>query len=182
MANGPQNDHRIGGRVRRRRKLLITAGACILIVIGLVQWTKRLPRVAVDALEEADRYELLSLDPERQSVQPTSSPSDLFHGWRVLGRVVLTDSATRHRLNDALRGGAESILSPPAMCFNPRHGIRVTRDGRTTDFLICFECEQVQVRVGDQLVADWLTDSSPQPVFDQVLQQAGVPLATRPAE
>lgn len=155
--------------MRRRRMLLITAGACILIVIGFVQWTRRPPRVATDALEGADRYELLSLDPERQSVQPTSSPSGLFHGRRVLGSVVVTDSATRRRLNDALRGGAKSILSLPAMCFDPRHGIRVTRNGRTTDFVICFECEQVQVRVGDQLVAGWLTGDSPQPVFDQVL-------------
>lgn len=35
--------------------------------------------------------------------------------------------------------------------FNPRHGIRVTRAEVTTDYLICFECRQVQVWRGGKL-------------------------------
>jgi hypothetical protein len=164
--------------VRRRRKKLLVAGAGILIAFAFVQWTRRLPRVASTALDAADRYELLSLDPR---LRVPATP-DLFHGFRVLGQTVVSDEGTRRELNRALRKGAESIFANRPRCFNPRHGIRVTRAGRTTDFLICFECEQVEVWSGDQLVADWMTDSSPQPMFDQVLQHAGVPLATWPSE
>ena len=162
----------------RRRKNLIVAGACVLIAFALVQWTRRLPRIASAALDGADRYELLSLDPRL----PVPAAPDLFHGFRVLGQTVVNDQGARQELNRALRKGAESGFTNRPRCFNPRHGIRVTQAGRTTDFLICFECEQVQVWSGDQRVADWRTDASPLPTFDQVLQQAGVPLATRPSE
>lgn len=164
--------------MRRRRKELIVAGACILIVFAFVQWTGRLPGVASAALDGADRYELLSLDPR---LRVPATP-DLFHGFRVLGQTVVSDDRTRRELNRALRKGAKSIFANLPRCFNPRHGIRVTRAGTTTDFLICFECEQVQVWSGDQRVAEWMTDSSPQPTFDHVLQQAGVPLASWPSE
>jgi hypothetical protein len=30
-------------------------------------------------------------------------------------------------------------------CFDPRHGIRVTRGGVTVDFVICFQCFQAIV-------------------------------------
>jgi hypothetical protein len=164
--------------VRRRRKILIRAAVCFLLVFAFVQWTRRLPSAASEALENADRYELLSLDPR---LQIPATPG-LFHGFRVLGQTVVSDSGKRRELNRALHRGAKSMFANLPRCFNPRHGIRVTRAGRTTDFLICFECQQVEVRVGDQLVADWLTDDSPQPEFDQVLPQAGVPLATGPSE
>ena len=161
--------------MRRRRKILIAVSACIVIAVAFVLWTRRLPRVASEALDGADQYELLSLEPERP-VPPASPGSDMFHGHRVLGGTAVCDQATRRKLADALRRGAESILAFRPACFNPRHGIRATRAGRTTDFVICFECEQVEVWSGGQLVANWSTDSSPQPTFDQVLQQAGVPL------
>ena len=61
-------------------------------------------------------------------------------------------------------------------CFSPRHGIRVTRHGRVTDVVICFECRQVRVYRDGHSVASFLTSASPQPVFDDVLRQANVPL------
>jgi hypothetical protein len=54
------------------------------------------------------------------------------------------------------------------------------RAGVTTDFVICFECRQVRVWRGDQKVALFLVNGSPQPVFDEVLKAVGVPLAPKP--
>lgn len=157
--------------MRRGRKIELVIGAGCLIAAVIALWP-RMPRVASDALETANQYELLSLDPERPEVP---SP-DLYHGYRVLGRTVVVDSATRQRLNRALRGGVESVFANRPRCFNPRHGIRVTRAGQVMEFVICFECQQVQVWNGSQPVADWSTDSSPQSVFDDVLRQANLPL------
>jgi hypothetical protein len=64
-----------------------------------------------------------------------------------------------------------------AACFNPRHGIRASREGKTIDLVICFECLQVYVYAEEGRQGSFLTTSSPQPVFDQVLREAGVPLA-----
>lgn len=157
--------------MRRRRKIgLGIVGICLVAVV-VALWP-RMPRAASDALATADQYELLSLDPGR----PVAPSPDLYHGYRVLGQTEVADAATRERLNRALRGGVESVLANRPHCFNPRHGIRVTRAGQTMEFLICFECEQVQVWNGSQRVANWSTDSSPQPVFDDALRQANVPL------
>jgi hypothetical protein len=63
-------------------------------------------------------------------------------------------------------------------CFDPRHAIRVQHEGKSIYLLICFECEQVYVYVGDELDRDkWFPiKASAQPVFDEVLKAAGVPL------
>jgi hypothetical protein len=65
-------------------------------------------------------------------------------------------------------------------CFNPRHGIRVTHDGMTADFVICFECFQVVVYVTGDKEQRFLITASPAPVFNQTLQNAKVPLAREP--
>src|SRR5690606_3076069 len=87
-----------------------------------------IPAPAHEALAGADEYELLALDP----ADAANPPPDHFHGWRVLGRTSITDAATRKKLNDALRAGARAKDISPMACFDPRHGIRVTRDGRIT--------------------------------------------------
>ena len=33
----------------------------------------------------------------------------------------------------------------PAMCFEPRHGVRIREGGVTTDYLICLECSYVHI-------------------------------------
>ena len=83
-----------------------------------------------------------------------------------------------HSVIDPLGGSwfVES-LTTRYRCFNPRHGIRVTSGGVTTDLLICFECKEAVVFRDGQRVADWTTGRSPQADFDEALRQAGVPLA-----
>ncbi len=156
-------------RWKRHRRLTILAGVAALAAALL--WP-RLPRPAGRALASADRYELLSIEPDLDDAR---SPGD-FHRHRVLGRTVVTDPVTRARLNAALRAGVEPIYTSRPKCFSPRLGIRVTAIGRTTDLVICFGCRQAQVWQADRFVTDWTTDRTPKALFDQVLQAAGVPL------
>jgi hypothetical protein len=122
-------------------------------------------------LEKADQLELLSLDPD----ETKEKPKDAFHGWRVLGQTTVKDAETRKKLVAALQKGVAENDGTVARCFNPRHGIRVTRDGKTADFVICFECYQVKAFAGDK-PHQFLVTRSPQPAFDQVLMDAKVPL------
>ena len=58
-----------------------------------------------------------------------------------------------------------------------RHGIRVTHDGKTADFVICFECFQVMVYVAGEKEQRFLITDSPASVFNQTLQNSNIPLA-----
>ncbi|HKA06571.1 MAG TPA: hypothetical protein VKD71_04890 [Gemmataceae bacterium] len=123
-------------------------------------------------LEKADKFELLSLNPEYLK----EKPADGFHGWGVLGRTTVKDADVQKTLLAALEKGVEENKGEVARCFNPRHGIRVTHGDKTADFVICFECYQVKAFVGEEGKKDFLVTRSPQPAFDKVLTDAKVPL------
>jgi hypothetical protein len=126
----------------------------------------KIPATAATILEESDGFELLSLNPNHQQKAANGD----FPGYRVLGKVVVTDTETRKRLVSAFQRGVAENQGMVAACFNPRHGIRVTRNGRRADFVICFECAQVQL-YGD-VQAAFLISSSPKALFDSVLRSA----------
>ena len=144
--------------------------ALLPTLIGSVE--EKIPADALAALENADHFELLSLDPAPVLQE---KPENDFHGWKVLGMTEVKDAKTRQKLVVALRQGAKESNGKAARCFNPRHGIRVTGGGKTYDFVVCFECFSAQIIQGGQR-SGFLTTASPQPVFDQVLRDAGVPL------
>jgi hypothetical protein len=155
---------------RRLSKYLWLAALLGLIVTGVLAYLRwhAMPLVAWHALNDADHYELFSLNPR------LSGPG--FHGHEILGRTLVTDASTQKRLNDALRSGARESNGSIMACFNPRHGIRVTDAGVTTDLAICFECRQVEVFQGGKMIASFPITNSPQPTFDSVLKAAAVPL------
>lgn len=132
---------------------------------------KDIPAAAKVILEQADEFELLSLDP-RLSSKPAK---DAFHGYRILGSTQIPDPPTRKKLVTALEKGiAENGGRTLAHCFNPRHGIHVTRAKEHADFVICFECDQIQIYGAASV--EVLTTGSPLPIFNHVLQDAKVPL------
>jgi hypothetical protein len=135
----------------------------------------QIPEDLRTALEKGDSFELYSLNPDRTGEEV----KDGFHGWRVLGKTTIKDAETRKKLLTAFQKGVAENKGIAAGCFNPRHGIRVTHDGKTFDFVICFECYSVAAHVGDKREAGFLITESPQPTFDAVLKEAKVPLPTR---
>jgi hypothetical protein len=72
----------------------------------------RIPESARAALENADQFELLSIDPDRQQ----DKTKDDFHGWKVLGKTQIKETDTRTKLVAALKkgGGRMMTQSPPA--------------------------------------------------------------------
>jgi hypothetical protein len=165
-------------------------GFIVIAVLGLsytsasvkaADLTNKIPEAVRTALENAERFELLSLNP---NAQPNQRPNEQFHGWRILGSTVVKDAETRNDLVTALKKGVEENKGMAANCFNPRHGIRVSRDGNTNDLVICFECLQVLVYQNDKgekpagfLISD--STQSAESLFNRALMKQKIPLADR---
>ena len=156
------------------RQLLLSLSIAIVICLSAqnTRQKNRIPDPARTILENADQFELISIG---HGPSPTN-PENAFQGWPVLGKTTINDPNTRKRLIAALEKGVEENKGDTMKCFNPRHGIRVTRDGKTAEFLICFQCFQAMVYVTGEKDQRVLITDSPAAVFNQTLQQAKVPL------
>jgi hypothetical protein len=134
-----------------------------------------IPSAAREALEAPEKVELLSLDPDRRHRQKGGG----FHAWKVLGRTEVKDKGQQKELTKAFITCVEESDGLGAACFDPRHGIRVTRKGQVVDLVICFECLQADCYSGDKQENSLFITRSAENVFDQVLRKAGVPLAEK---
>jgi hypothetical protein len=153
----------------------LTLHRLALLIISGVMLTACGDKVPEDAraiLKYADQFELLSLNPSRLP----GSAEGSFHGYNILGSTAINDADTLKRLVYAFEKGVSENHGFIAACFNPRHGIRVTSGGRTAEFVICFECAQVQVYVAGGVERTFLISGSPQALFNEVLRDAHVPL------
>jgi hypothetical protein len=154
----------------------------VALVIGLsaqvAAQDNKIPDQAREILEKSTQFDLLSIG----HGPSTKKPAEDFRGWPVIGKTTVEDPDTRNRLVAALEKAVEENKGDSMKCFNPRHGIRVTHDGMTADFVICFECFQVVVYVTGDKEQRFLITATPAPVFNQTLQHAKVPLAREPGK
>ncbi|MBC23786.1 MAG: hypothetical protein CMJ32_07730 [Phycisphaerae bacterium] len=88
-----------------------------------------------------------------------------FQGWRVLKELRPT-MATRYELAEALAKASRPLGGNPVDCFNPRHGIRSTINGKTYDFVICFQCNSYHVYVDSKLAATVPLSKQPRGLFN----------------
>ena len=132
-----------------------------------------IPEPAATILGHADHFELLSLDP-RPQWEPAEGD---FHRYKVLGTAVIEDAETRKKIVSAFKRAVAENQDYVAACFNPRHGIRVTRNGKQVDFVICFQCAQAEVF--GEVYTRLLIANSARALFDSVLRDKGIPPADR---
>jgi hypothetical protein len=160
--------------------VLALAASIAAGVVGLVLLTDRMPGDAKRVLQNAEQLELYSIAPGRPlSGTSASGDGETIHEYLVLGKTVITDANTKRLVVDAVLKGVNEG-NKAAMCFNPRHALRATAHGKTVDLVICFECYQLKVFVGDEEKNELImTSESPEPVLDQVLTDAGVKLAPK---
>jgi hypothetical protein len=100
---------------------------------------------------------------------------EAFHDYPVLGKVVVTDPQARDAIMAAFEQGV-SAGDKLAFCFFPRHALRVTKNGQTVDFAVCFECHQLRM-YGDGEPVTLPITRAPQEVFNRHLTAAGIRLA-----
>jgi hypothetical protein len=158
-------------------------------------------------LAKADQWELYSLDPVPAFEKRVDAyvwkmmhecvpylglypRNKYFHDWSILGKTTVKDSEARKTLLNALHLGirqhADMLNKKREMgaltsggCFQPRHGIRVVKDGKTIDLLICFECGYIHILRDGKEKVYWITTGSPQEEFDDVLKKAKISLSPR---
>jgi hypothetical protein len=130
------------------------------------------------AVDKAEALDLYSLDPNT----PAEKGGAPFHGWKVLGKTAVKKE-TLAILVTALKNGAdEANQAASAGCFRPRHGIRVQLDGKSYDFVICFECVAVMLYKDkeEKSTLGFHVTSTPAAVFNTILRDANVKLPAQP--
>ena len=127
---------------------------------------------------DADTITLYSIDGNKQPGSPgyPGGAAELFHGWPVLGKANVDQVDDQKKLREALNRGIEGNDGMVAGCFIPRHGIRSVKGPHTTDYVICFECMQIEVHENGK-VSQLLTTASPRKTFDDFFKKMNVPLA-----
>jgi hypothetical protein len=138
--------------------------------------TDKIPQQARTALEQATEFELFSLDPDVPD--PDHPKEEDRH--KSFGSILVKDAPTRAKILAALDAGASSDKASPAMCFEPRHAIRVLHAGKSYLIVICFECNWAKIYIDDQPEEKGFgTTNSPETAFDEVLRTARIPLAKK---
>lgn len=127
-------------------------------------------------LDFADTLELFSLQPERPA---EGQPG--FNNYEIVGSTVLTDESVRKEIAKAIQQASSDPEGFAKGCeFVPHHGLRAIKDGKTTDFVICFQCGDVRVYEGGQRVYTFFITKGPQALLDATLHAA--PLVDRTSQ
>ncbi len=130
---------------------------------------------ALQPILKAEKVTLFSID-GNEYLNPRNRPqtAEFFRGYPSLGKLELTDPMVREEVADSL--AAALNRGQIAKCFWPRHGIRARDGEHLTDYVICFECGQMQVWPRGEPTT-CLVDWGPASVLNKLLGNAGVPLA-----
>ncbi len=136
----------------------------------------QMPDAVKKALEAAEKIEFFSLNPIQ--VEDEEFEGEMFHHFEVLGKTTIAEE-TMQSLLEAFKKGVNDNDGTVAACFLPRHGIRVTFEEKVYDFVICFECMQVQWHIDDEKQEGFRTTKSPATQFNKILSDAEVPLPTK---
>jgi len=157
----------------------VRSGSAWLLFLLLCCCTEK-ARVAsaITKLDSPSRFILYSLDPGPLQHDESIQSETVFHGYDILGRADILDADERRSLVRALARGARESDGSIGACFNPRHALHVEQNGRSVDFVICFECLQIHAH-GFQLGDGFLTSASPQATFDNSLRRHQLALAPK---
>lgn len=126
-----------------------------------------------EAFEKAAEFDLYSLDPSDGGREAVG-----FHGWKILGKTLVKEEVAK-KVRDAVDKGRRESDGTVAKCFEPRHGIRIVREKKTYDLVICYACLSAEVYEGEEMRSRFLTTPAPAEVLNKVLADAKVPLPKR---
>lgn len=130
-----------------------------------------LPPEVAQALAAPEKVILYSLEPWDRA----TAADHTLHRFKILGETELARKQFQIAIGEfeAAVAGWDGRI---AMCFDPRHAIRVTVKGADYDLLLCYECHQLYVYRGDRVIAELGARGSPK-VLDAMLTAAKLPLS-----
>ena len=131
-----------------------------------------LRKLIAEALADSpNKTVLYSLEPEDR----TSTKDKTLHNYKILGQTEINLSQTT-QVAGIFQKSAEDWNGMMAMCFNPRHALRITSKGHVYDFLICFECQGLEFYKDDKSIGETGVTGSPD-ILNGLLTAAQIPLA-----
>ncbi len=130
------------------------------------------------AIASPDQLTLYSIDGNIHPGTGSATPGgNSFRGYPVLGKIEFNKSADADSIVNAVNESMRKSDGTVAMCFIPRHGLRVVRGGVTTDYVICFQCLHLQIHSeGSEIKSVPLTKDA-QELLNRHLGQKGIPIA-----
>jgi hypothetical protein len=90
--------------------------------------------------------------------------------------VLVADPVQRRQVAALVRHAAQTGTFDTKCIFSPRHAVRLSSGSTTYDFLICFQCSQMEVYSGDQGVAILSVGGSPD-ALNRILRAAHIRIA-----
>jgi len=125
-------------------------------------------------LIEADKVTLYSIDGNDYSAGRGSRTAEFFGGYPVLGKCEIKGMETRRKLVGALATSIDKGME--AKCFWPRHAMRAEKGQTVVDYVICFECDKMEIRANGKITTV-LIENKPVKEFNQYLRNERISLA-----
>jgi hypothetical protein len=160
-----------------KQKLLAVFTLMTLLIVAGFLWL-RTPEIP----DDPDELTLYSLDPSQvmKELGERVFPKDreVLYDCPVLGQVKITDPEKRRGIIAAIKRDMHDGFPNQAKCFYPRHLLRIVKDGKSVDLVICFQCHNYEV------YRDGVIRSRPTPsigegsklLLNQIFVDGGVPL------
>jgi hypothetical protein len=156
-------------RVKCRKFIWCVASVCGLFLLGCQDADLAIP---------IDSMTVYSLDGMYEP-KPGERPSgEVFHKYPVLGKVDVATPKDRTAILAAIKKGV-ARGDKEYKCFWPRHGVRLTQAGKTIEYLICFECHQLD-EFTDGARSHKPTADTAAAVLDEHLERARMPQQKSP--
>lgn len=122
------------------------------------------------------------LDHAKSAVLYSLEPADIakerdaqIGGFKILGKAVLDEKQTAQAAHEF-----RAVIIPRdntfAMCFQPRHALRIESGGHRYDFVLCYECEDLSILKDGVKIDDFRVKGSPA-ALNAMLKALNVPLA-----
>ena len=157
-----------------RNSIFIAAALACALASCQNPLSKAIPNDGQWILAAPDSFELLSLDPSHDNFDP-GAPGTM-HGYRILGSTKIADATQRQQLREVLYDAIRHNDGAVTACFNPRHGIRATRGGKSIDLIICFQCRSMESYINGTSTSAIISDK-PRSQYEDAIKNAGLPIA-----
>ena len=140
--------------------------------------------IRTEKLSESEVLQILATSDSAvlYSLEPWTSPNtagERLQGFLVRGKTELDHSKTQEAttaFKDAILAWESSGNNFAAACFDPRHALRIVSNEHTYDFLLCYQCLQLEVFEDDESVA-WFGVMGSPAVLNEMLASANIPLS-----
>lgn len=146
----------------------------VMSLVGLLPCVLLLGCEDADSRIPIDSMTVYSLDGMYEPKKDEKPTGEMFHGYPVLGKTGIAAPKDRSAILAAIKKGIAKSNGDEYKCFWPRHGVRLVQSGKTIEYLICFQCLQLDEYVDGGKSHKTTTDASAK-LLDEQLVIAGVP-------